>query len=394
MVDRPRHPWLPFIVLLSACSASPPGPNAPRERSGDAASVERSEPDTVAEEQDASLGDTSRPREGQGDAALDVSDAQADVQPADELPKDASQAPDSAPMIDAPLPEEADASDGGQGEGWEAPGVCTDYESPQSTGQLAPGLTEVSGLALSKESDTVLWVHNDSGDQARLYAIESSGERLMTLTLSETYAYDWEDMARGPCSAEAPESSCLYVGDIGDNHSSRAYLKIHRVPEPSLDMGDHSVAREDYDTMTVVYPDGARDCEALVVDEKGHIYLLTKEWDDTIFRLYGSPFMPGAELVPLQFLSEHDISELGGAVGLVTAASYSPELKRLLVRTYSEAIAYQLDEGATLVELAWAEATKVPTATEVQGEAIALGTSGYWHVSEGKGPPIWFVACQ
>ncbi|MGB0588451.1 MAG: hypothetical protein ACPGU1_02115 [Myxococcota bacterium] len=275
----------------------------------------------------------------------------------------------------------------------EAPS-CQSYSSPQVTGTLPPTVTEASGMAISRTQPGVLWLHNDSGDKARIYALEASGERLATVTLEETYAYDWEDMAQGPCEAGAPESSCLYVGDIGDNNKARTYLKIHRVPEPDVSLGDHTVAREDYDTMTVVYPDGPRDCEALIVDSNGYVYLLSKEWSDTVFRLYGSPFLPGAELVPMQFLSEHDISDVGGTVALVTAASFSISKNRLLVRTYGAAFEYQLGPDETLSELPWATTKNVPVANEGQGEAVAYDEVGYWHVSEGKEPPIWQIQCE
>jgi len=247
---------------------------------------------------------------------------------------------------------------------------------------------------VSESQPGVLWVHNDSGDQPRIYAIQTGGERLATITLTGTYAYDWEDMASGPCSGDGGAGDCLYVGDIGDNARVRKYLKIHRVPEPNVALGDQVLTTDDYDSMTLVYPDGQHDCEALVVDGNGHLYLLTKEWNDTTFRLYGTPYHAWAELVPLQFLSEHDIGDLGGTIPLVTAASFSVPLNRLLVRTYGGAFEYQLGPGSNLSDLQWAPVRVVPVANEGQGEAIAYGPAGYWHVSEGKEPPIWRILCE
>ena len=271
--------------------------------------------------------------------------------------------------------------------------TCTSYAAPEAVGTLPPSVTEASGLVVSQHNPGVLWVHNDSGDQSRIYALETSGERIATITLADTYAYDWEDMSGGPCSAET-DTPCLYIGDIGDNNRVRQYLKIHRVPEPNIALGDQVLPLSEFDTMTVVYPDEPHDCEALVVDAKGHIYVLTKEWEGSRFRLYGSPYMPGTDLVPLQFLSEHDIETIGGTVPLVTAASFSIPTNRLLVRTYSGAFEYRLAEGASLSELRWAPVQTVPVANEGQGEAIAQDPLGYWHVSEGKEPPIWRVLCQ
>ena len=48
----------------------------------------------------------------------------------------------------------------------------------------APALREVSGIATSTDQPDVLWVHNDSGDSARVFAIETTGALLGTFTLS------------------------------------------------------------------------------------------------------------------------------------------------------------------------------------------------------------------
>lgn len=273
-------------------------------------------------------------------------------------------------------------------------GPCPSYGPPQAVGTVPPSITEASGLVVSQAHPGVLWVHNDSGDKANIYALEAGGERLATVTLEGTYAYDWEDMAQGPCEDSEDSENCLYVGDIGDNSRVRTYLKIHRLVEPDVALGDQTLTLDDYDTMTVIYPDEPHDCEGLIVDDHGHVYLLTKEWNDTSFRLYGTPFLPGVTLVPLQFMSAHDISDLGGTVPLVTAATFSRTLNRLLVRTYGGAFEYQLPPGGSLSDLPWAAVRLVPVANEGQGEAIAYDSEGYWHVSEGKEPPIWRILCQ
>jgi hypothetical protein len=36
----------------------------------------------------------------------------------------------------------------------------------------APTIDEASGLAVSRLNDNILWVHNDSGDTARIFAID------------------------------------------------------------------------------------------------------------------------------------------------------------------------------------------------------------------------------
>jgi hypothetical protein len=384
-----RHTWVLAALVLGACSSDPPlqvgDTTVTTDTVGDTGPTLDGTVDAEGEA-DAPSQALSDAHQGDLDAGTKGDDLSDGTGPTGADSPDAAPSPGDVEQGDViviadGLDDDPDAT-------------CQSYSAPQVTGTLPPTITEASGMAVSRTQPGVLWVHNDSGDQARIYAIQESGERLATVTLEGTYAYDWEDMAQGPCGDALPESTCLYVGDIGDNNKARTYLKVHRVTEPDVGLGDHSIPVEDYDTMTVVYPDGPRDCEALIVDNNGYVYLLTKEWNDPIFRLYGTPFLPGAELVPMQFLSEHDISDLGGTVALVTAASYSTTRNRLLVRTYGAAFEYQLGPGETLSELPWATAHNIPVANEGQGEAIAYDATGYWHVSEGKEPPIWHVSCE
>ena len=91
-------------------------------------------------------------------------------------------------------------------------------------------IKETSGIAASRRVDNVWWVHNDSGDSARVFAINTSGQTLGEYALSGASAIDWEDIAAGP--GPTAGVSYLYVGDIGDNDQKRRDLVIYRIPEP------------------------------------------------------------------------------------------------------------------------------------------------------------------
>jgi hypothetical protein len=143
-----------------------------------------------------------------------------------------------------------------------------------------PAICESSGLALSRRQDGVLWTHNDSGDQPRVYAVDRRGRTLATFTLRGAAAFDWEDMAIGP----GPDAGgdYLYVGDVGDNGTVRPEVHVYRIPEPVVD-ADTTGAVADVDARHVErfrlrYPDGPHNCESLLVHPKtGAIYLATKE---------------------------------------------------------------------------------------------------------------------
>ncbi|MEA3503315.1 MAG: hypothetical protein U9R47_11100, partial [Actinomycetota bacterium] len=124
-----------------------------------------------------------------------------------------------------------------------APGstACDPYGPVGVAGTIAsPNLVEASGMAASRTRPGVLWVHNDSRDGARVYAVGPDGADLGGFDIIGALAFDWEDMAAGPGSD--PTRSMLYFGDIGDNFSIRGgRITVYRVPEPDPDAIDGSI---------------------------------------------------------------------------------------------------------------------------------------------------------
>ncbi|MFD2015217.1 hypothetical protein ACFSJQ_04085 [Vibrio olivae] len=76
-------------------------------------------------------------------------------------------------------------------------------------------INEASGLTRSRRDNNVLWVNNDSGNAAEIYAINPQGERLATVTIPDIDLewLDWEDMA----SFEMDGKAYLMIADVGDN---------------------------------------------------------------------------------------------------------------------------------------------------------------------------------
>ena len=91
--------------------------------------------------------------------------------------------------------------------------------------------TEVSGLAVSRQSPKVFWIHND-GDRDRVFALNGSGELLATYQISRALS-DFEDIAIGP--GPDPTRDYLYFGDIGSNSAVRNKIRIYRALEPKVD---------------------------------------------------------------------------------------------------------------------------------------------------------------
>ena len=70
------------------------------------------------------------------------------------------------------------------------------FDPPRLIGKLASAdILESSGLAVSKCQQNVFWTHNDSGDDAFIYAFAGDGKHLGTWRVTGAVNRDWEDMA-------------------------------------------------------------------------------------------------------------------------------------------------------------------------------------------------------
>ena len=59
-------------------------------------------------------------------------------------------------------------------------------------------LTEASGMVASRKNKGLLWVHNDSGNQPRIFLIDTLGKVQRAFYLKNAMNFDWEDIAIGP----------------------------------------------------------------------------------------------------------------------------------------------------------------------------------------------------
>ena len=76
----------------------------------------------------------------------------------------------------------------------------------------------------------MLWTHNDAGNDALIFGMDTAGKHLGTWRVANAQNVDWESIA----TYKDPSGKCfLAIGDIGDNDEVRAELEIYRVPEPT-----------------------------------------------------------------------------------------------------------------------------------------------------------------
>lgn len=219
---------------------------------------------------------------------------------------------------------------------------------PIATVDHAP-LDEMSGIVKSRTYEDVYWVHNDSGDDPRLFAIHADGSVIMPPWLDrwnyvgepeegkEEFAgleidlasnIDWEDIAT--------DADTIYIADCGNNGNARRDLGVYLLYEPNPEAVSEARILK---WLPVAYPDqdaypGAVwhfDCEAVFVHNH-KLYLLTKhragqiDVVETGTKLYRLDTDKTDEVNVLTKVDEH--ADLGG---WVTAADMSPDGEMLAV---------------------------------------------------------------
>ena len=216
-------------------------------------------------------------------------------------------------------------------------------------------LREISGLARSMRHPHVLWVHNDSGDRARLYAVDSrTCETVGEVRLRGVQARDFEGLAS---SRDARGRAYLWVGDIGDNRDSWPFVTVYRLPEPRLLGARVRSVRQ----WRFTYPDGPHNAETLMVD--GNKLLETRVWVATwqlaSGGLYSVPLTKGVATA----------RRVGDVGSLTSDGAIHPSGTGYVLRDYLDVHVFQgLPPGRRIATLA------LPA--QVQGEAITWTPDG------------------
>jgi hypothetical protein len=193
-------------------------------------------------------------------------------------------------------------------------------------------INETSGIAASRVNPNVLWIHQDSGAAATVYAITPAGAQLGAYSVTGAGATDWEDIAVGP--GPTAGAQYLYIGDIGDNDAVHPSVAVYRVPEPAVSDTQSAVTTSlsGAAKFTFTYPDGPRDAESLFVDPLSRdLYIISKR--DATKHVYRAPYPQSTsgptvlELVTTlpnaAWITAADISPDGGAIIMRAGATNS-----------------------------------------------------------------------
>ena len=207
-------------------------------------------------------------------------------------------------------------------------------------------IDETSGIAKSRLWQDVFWVHNDSGDEPRIFAINSLGKVIIPewekgkyqgIHIAGAANVDWEDIC-------TDSQGNLYIADCGNNDNLRRDLTIYIIKEPHPETTSLTSV---FKKFNFYYPGQDSfppkkknfDCEAIFY-KNGSIFLLTKNRSDKNTSLYklDSPALFFDN--PAVLIDEFPIG------GRVTGADCSPEGKKLAVLTYKSVWLFELTDNS------------------------------------------------
>ena len=255
-----------------------------------------------------------------------------------------------------------------------------ELEGPHETGRIrVRNLGEVSGLAVSRKNPDVIWVHNDGG-RKQVFAVTTTGQ-LVTRVNVDVQLIDVEDIAIGP--GPQKDADYIYLGDIGDNQSSRPDVRIVRFTEPALEtVRNKKIDASDVEEIHLRYPDGPHDAEALLVDStSGDVFIVVKEEDRSrLYRAGADALRTGAPIA----------LELAGYLNVddISAGDISPAGDLIILRDEDRGWIWNRPAGVSIVD-SFKRAPRpvlVRASSQAQnGEAVGFTPDGtsYYTVSEG-----------
>jgi hypothetical protein len=246
-------------------------------------------------------------------------------------------------------------------------------------------MVEISGIAASRQNPGLAWIHND-GPQNQVYLVLTNGLSYGLFQFSQS-TIDFEDIAIGPGPVAGVDY--VYGADIGDNATNRTEVRVFRFPEPRVTQPSTAIISAGETVITMVYPDGPHDAEALMVDPTaGELFIATKE--STGFHLYK------ATQAQLNSGSAAQMSLARiGDFGPVSGGDISPDGTQIVLRHENEARLWHRRAGESVEAALGRQSEKVPVIgipLEPNGEGISFApdSKSYYTISEGLFPTLYF----
>ena len=196
-------------------------------------------------------------------------------------------------------------------------------------------ISEGSAILKSASYD-ILWTINDSGDVARIFAIDLKGniikpswvKKYSGIKIVDAHNIDWEAITQD-------EDGNILICDCGNNYNYRRDLAIYKIQEPNPYYADKTSIIAKYpfklSDQKKFPPENELewnfDIEAMF-EYNEYIYLISKNRGNTKAKIYRLKDMRPWEINIFELYNEFDFKSM------VTDASVSPDKKHLAVLSY------------------------------------------------------------
>ncbi len=238
---------------------------------------------------------------------------------------------------------------------------------------LEDRIRETSGLVYL---DGRLITHNDSGNKAYLYEIDTATGKVISRTkIKGADNVDWEDICK--------DEKYIYIGDFGNNGGDRQDLTIYRIEiKEFLKHMDGKVSSDKIrfkyrEQLDYTYRKHHHNFDAeTLISYRDSLYIFSKNWANHKSYIYRLPKHPGTYT-----LTRIDSIE---ANGLVTGGVYDDQRRAILLTGYLSyrpfAIELPIVEGQPF---SFIPLKRYPLAAPVslQTEGIALLGNGRYYIS-------------
>ncbi|MFP4845044.1 SdiA-regulated domain-containing protein [Winogradskyella sp. PE311] len=93
-------------------------------------------------------------------------------------------------------------------------------------GDIANNLDEVSAAEITDQSK-LIWTIQDSGNDSKVFGLNTKGQIINTISITNASNIDWEDLT-------SDKQGNLYIGDFGNNNEKRKYFRILKLKQQDL----------------------------------------------------------------------------------------------------------------------------------------------------------------
>src|SRR3989440_7283464 len=248
--------------------------------------------------------------------------------------------------------------------------------SPAPVASAVPGkvvcdvdsaLAGITGLAATANGYAVV-VKPESGLTQRVYLLDGDCKR------SKTLAYGYAG-PNSPQDVQVTQDGTLWVADTGDNltNPTRKSVALWKFPTDGKSV-----------LYRFTYPDGPRAAPALLIGADGNPLLVTASARGPAgLYLPAQPMDPTGKAVPLKHVGDFTPQATGtdntlGKIGQtrVSGAATSPDGKKVVLRTYSDAYEWTVSNGDVVSAVTTGPPRIPPLPGEPLGEAVTYSKDG------------------